>query len=326
MQTTVDVADVTKLLIKVFVIGYKEQGESIIMLFIDQPADKVIYSIVIDSCLANDGTNKALEILNEYEVETLNILCWTHPDTDHTLGIDDLVDIKCDKSTMILIPDGLYGRENDPINYNDGDKERIANLYRYNTQKRKCVIPIGPRSLDWERVNELQFDDLINTLDVVVLAMSPHKEYITENITLNKKINKNDLSISLMVKVGEYKFDFCGDITKRTINHIWKIPFDRPLFLKTPHHTSRHSINLLDILKVDDNSLACTTTFSRDGLPHEDAIQSYLERYKQFHSTGTTDADLPNFGMLEYSFDLFDKKTMSIKCHGHAHKIEKESN
>lgn len=324
MLQTIPVSDTSKLQIKLYVIGYKEQGESIIMLFVDTVNDTVVYSIVIDSCLANDGTSKTVEILDSSHVGKLNILCWTHPDTDHTLGIDTLVNDYCDKTTKILIPFGLFGRDADPIAYNEGDQERIKNLFQHNNRKTKCVIPVGPTSGDWERICDLQFDDVLNQTDAVIMAMSPHKDYIAENLTANSKIDKNHLSISLMVKIGDYKFDFCGDITSRTINHIWEEPFIRPLFLKTPHHTSRYSLNLLDRLTVEPDSLGCTTTFAREGLPHEDAVEAYLDRFSMFHSTGITAIEAPNYGMLEYTFDLVDKKRVSIRCHGHAHRVEKE--
>lgn len=324
MLQTIPVTDARKIQIKLYVIGYKEQGESIIMLFVDTVTDIVVYSIVIDSCLANDGTNKTIEILNNKHVEKLNILCWTHPDTDHTLGIDTLVNDYCDKKTKILIPIGLYGKDSDPIDYNEGDQERIKNLYQYNTQKAKCVIPVGPTSGDWERICDLQFDDILNQVNAIIRAMSPHKDYIAESITSDSKIEKNQLSISLMVRIGELKFDFCGDLTSRTINNIWKEPFQNPVFLKTPHHTSRYSLNLLKILTVAPDSLGCTTTFSREGLPHDDAIQSYLERYQVFHTTGTTKENSPNYGIIEYTFDLEKKKEVRVKCYGHAQRLEKQ--
>lgn len=324
MMQTIPVTDTSKLLIKLYVIGYKEQGESIIMLFVDSIKDTVVYSIVIDSCLANDGTSKTVEILESMHVDKLNILCWTHPDTDHTMGIDAIVDDYCSKTTRILIPFGLFGRNDDPIDYNEGDQERIKKLYQYNTRRTKCVIPVGPASDDWEKICDLQFDDLLNQTEAVILAMSPHKDYIAENMTTNSKIGKNHLSISMMVKIGDYKFDFCGDITNRTINHIWAEPFDKPLFLKTPHHSSRYSLNLLNKLSVNTDALGCTTTFAREGLPHDDAVAAYLDIFSHFHSTGTTTEEKPNYGMIEYTFDLVDKKRVSIKCHGHAHKVEKK--
>lgn len=195
---TVPVSDTSKLQIKLYVIGYKEQGESIIMFFVDSVKDTVVYSIVIDSCLANDGSSKTIEILNKKHVNKINILCWTHPDTDHTLGIDALVKDYCDKTTKILIPYGLYGRDTDPIDYNEGDQERIRNLYQYNTRRTKCVIPVGPASNDWERIIDLQFDDILNPTDAIIRAMSPHKDYIAENITTDSKIEKNHLSISFV--------------------------------------------------------------------------------------------------------------------------------
>lgn len=90
-----NVSTCENLLIIIFVIGYKKRGESIVVLFLDKSSNTVIYSIIIDS-FKYCNINKTIEILNSYNIESIDILCWSHPDLDHTWGIDELLKVYCD--------------------------------------------------------------------------------------------------------------------------------------------------------------------------------------------------------------------------------------
>ena len=89
----INISDRRNLLIKVYVIGYSNRGESICILFLDAGYDnKVLYSIVIDS-FKYKGLNETVEILNQWGIDKdkLNMLVWSHPDYDHTYGIDEII-------------------------------------------------------------------------------------------------------------------------------------------------------------------------------------------------------------------------------------------
>lgn len=47
MSCIIPISDCRTLIVKIFVIGYRERGESIVILFFDKT--NVVYSIVIDS-------------------------------------------------------------------------------------------------------------------------------------------------------------------------------------------------------------------------------------------------------------------------------------
>ena len=90
MSCIIPISNCRTLIVKIFVIGYRERGESIVILFFDKT--NVVYSIVIDSYKAKGSDFFSSKILDENKVSKLNILCWTHPDIDHSLGIEELFD------------------------------------------------------------------------------------------------------------------------------------------------------------------------------------------------------------------------------------------
>lgn len=75
--------------ISIYHIGYSSEGES--SLFILHTSDKnVLYSIVID-CY-EENCNETDRILEEWQLERkVNLIIWTHPHDDHSLGIDNII-------------------------------------------------------------------------------------------------------------------------------------------------------------------------------------------------------------------------------------------
>lgn len=119
-ETEIPITSSGDLRVKIFVIGYKNQGESIIILFIDAGEEgcPVKYSIVID-CFKYNKRNITDEILRRYSVDTISMLCWTHPDLDHSVDIDTLIKKYCKGSTQILLPEHFYNEPSDIITINN---------------------------------------------------------------------------------------------------------------------------------------------------------------------------------------------------------------
>lgn len=117
---TILVKDCKKLIVKIFVIGYSERGESIVVFFYDSVDEKVLYTVVIDSYKTSHNLFKTIEILEKANVKHVDLLCWTHPDADHTVGMEEIVDNFCDAKSMIFIPENMSGMDDDPIDYNKG--------------------------------------------------------------------------------------------------------------------------------------------------------------------------------------------------------------
>lgn len=322
------------LVIRIFVIGYSSQGESIVVLFHhkDKPLS-VYFSMVIDSFAVGSGknyVNKTIEILRSYHVGKINLLCWTHPDKDHTRGLDDILEEFCDEHTSINIPYGIEGLEGDHIAYNIGDVHRIQ--YMLKLGKTKATLnPITVIQQGHNSICEFDIADDSGSIPVVIEALSPFGAELMkrkdEYQHTNKKIYKNDFSIALTMKVGCYVFNFCGDIVDDAISNIRKSPFSDCIFIKIPHHSSSSTQELVKFLPTREESeehnipnitLACTTVFTGKDLPDFDVVGDYLEKNHVVHCTGSAKADNVNYGVVRYIFDLFGKREVRICNYGHA--------
>lgn len=319
MSCIIPISNCRTLIVKIFVIGYRERGESIVILFFDKT--NVVYSIVIDSYKAKGSDFFSSKILDENKVSKLNILCWTHPDIDHSLGIEELFDKYCDANSVVLVPTYLNGIDSDPIKYNKDDKQILDKMFSINTNRHKCIKPVSANSGIKGDTFEFVFSDNIHQVETKIEVYAPHNDFVIENLRHNTTIKKNDLSLFLMLQVGPYKFDLCGDVENRAINNMSDIPFCYPLFIKIPHHASPSSSKFLDRLNNSSQSMSCTTTYPSQGLPNMDVLDEYKKKFIHLHSTGLGKCDANSYGILEYTFDLFGTQNIHIKRHGNACKV-----
>ncbi len=319
----ISIEDCRQLLVRLFVIGYTSCGESIVMLFVDGATNKVLYTIVIDSYKLSDGTFKTVDTLNEYKVNHIDLLCWTHPDADHSKGIDEIFERYCDKDSVIFFPTYMNGLDTYPISYNKDDLAIINNMFGISNRKNKPVKPVGAdRGMTGDRFTKY-FSDGIHRFPLTLTIYAPHKDYLVEKIrnTKTQSIKKNLLSIFMVASIGPYKFDFCGDVENATINNMEEAPFDYPTFIKIPHHASPNASSMLEKIVVDPSSLCCTTTYKSKGLPDPFVLEEYKTKVGYCHSTGIDADSNENYGIMEYTFDFFGKQEVSIVKHGNAHRV-----
>lgn len=312
----VNISNCKDVIIKVFVIGYRNRGESIVILFIDKIAHSVIYSIVIDS-FKYFKINKTIDILSLYKIKAINLLCWSHPDLDHTWGIDDILKSYCDNTTRILLPFALSDPSFNSYNHNKRDKEYLNYIFSINRVSQQSCISSSVAPNQYSRIDDFIIMDVEDKISVTIDTLSPHSSYINSIITTKGKIDKNQLSIVLYIKVNSYKFVFCSDIENDAIGFLKKDAFDNPILLKIPHHGSPSSTDLISILETSlSNTISCSTIYSRHKLPNSNIMKMYSDCCAQVDCTGTNDIDM--FGIVEYTFDLFDNMTCDAVYHGHA--------
>lgn len=309
------------LIIKIFVIGYSSRGESILFLFLDKENSLVLYSIVVD-CFKYKGLNKTKEILDQYKIQTLDMLCWSHPDFDHTKDMETLLSCYCGKHTKIITPYGLNGKLYDVIDYNKEDISIVHEIINLNQKKGYHLTSAVTPGLN-QPMEYICFSDYPDQIKTQISTLSPFSPDINRHIGSDRKIKKNDLSIALFIEVENYHFLLCSDIEDNTIRQMMNSSFDNPIFIKIPHHTSPTSQALLELLQVDKmNTYGCTTIYKQHKLPNEELLEKYKDHCKTVHSTGTSKAKHINHGIIEYTFDLYDQKSVSAKCHGHAYLVE----
>lgn len=78
-----------KLLIETYIIGYKSQGESI--LFFIRTDGGISFSGLVD-CFYLKDIDKVRDILEGNKISTLDFICWTHPDWDHSKGLENIIE------------------------------------------------------------------------------------------------------------------------------------------------------------------------------------------------------------------------------------------
>lgn len=319
-ETEIPITSSGDLRVKIFVIGYKNQGESIIILFIDAGEEgcPVKYSIVID-CYKYNKRNITDEILRRYSVGTISMLCWTHPDLDHSVDIDTLIKKYCKESTQILLPAHFYNEPSDIITINNktlrGAVDKVFNLNRL---KKRTVTNISVTDRGYNEIKSLKFAGVDKSVFVSVNAVTPISSILANYVKKrNHNVNKNELSISFIINIDGYYLYFGGDTINGHIDAINPAFLEQCRFVKIPHHSSDTSTNLLSYLPQEIDT-ACTTIFSARNLPKESVLQGYCSIGKVF-STGSNNNKKYNYGVVEYEYDFSKEEAeMNVKLHGNA--------
>lgn len=314
-ETKIPITSHSNLRVKIFVIGYKNEGESIIILFMDTQDKKcpVKYSIVID-CFKYKNKNITDEILRYYSVKTLSMLCWTHPDLDHSIAIDTLIKKYCKESTQILLPEHFYNMPNDIVTINNKElKNAVDKIFSLNRLKRKTVSNVSATPGGYSEVKSLKFTGVDGNIETSINVITPISSILANYVKEGKcNINKNELSISVIINIDGYYLYFGGDTIDKHIDAINADYLGECRFIKIPHHSSTTSMHLTNYLpqKIDT---ACTTIFSKYALPNTAVLQTYCSMGKIF-ATGENSKKKCDYGVIEYEYD-FSKTEIDINVH-----------
>ena len=327
----INISDRRNLLVKVFVIGYPNRGESICVLFIDAGyGNKVLYSMVIDS-FKYKRINKTVDILCRFGVDKdkLNMLVWSHPDYDHTFGINEIINGFCDENTKVILPYDLNGEVWNKVKYNRDDKNIIQNILRLVRRKFKSHETACVPEKKFVPFENLEFNDLIGGLSVIIQAVSPHGSRINYLLETESEIHKNELSLCLQIDIGnEYKNSlvFLSDIENEAIAMLDSKCFESPVFIKIPHHTSSTSDEFLkEISELEEKPyVACTTVYKIHGLPEKHLLEKYRKCVSQIDCTGFKKKKSQNYGCVEYTFDFYHDFSISVRHEGHASIVDDE--
>ena len=257
----INISDRRNLLIKVYVIGYPNRGESICILFLDAGYDnKVLYSIVIDS-FKYKGLNETLEILKQWGIdkEKLNMLVWSHPDYDHTYGINEIINKFCNENTMVILPYDLNGELWNKVKYNREDKNIDQNILKLTRRKYKSHETACVPEKMFVPFKNLVFNDLIGDLSTTIQAVSPHGSRINYLLESHSEIHKNDLSLCLQIDIGnDYKY---------AVEQIMLMlfPGESPVYPASPSGALRAELRLSDGERF--STATCTIT-TAEGTSH----------------------------------------------------------
>lgn len=291
-----------KLYFHVYTIGYKNEGESI--LFMIESDFGIVYSGLID-CYERDGINIASNILEERGVGHIDLICWTHPHMDHSIGYEDIFNKYVNEKTKIIYPANL-------LSINDKDVsegcvqtlDKIRDIIGSRKIRKATVKTIS----DNKRVENINFgvgqpDSNANFL-FEIWSLAPISDIVEKRDLLQKVASVNDYSIALNITFGDKIFLFGGDIQDFSIKKVdhFGIP-TKVDYLKIPHHGSKGSLDIINWIKNHGVGIACTTEFKTCRLPDESALDEYRNYSDSLYSTHIGQGD---YGYLYTMYDVID--------------------
>lgn len=318
------------LILSIFVIGYKNIGESIVVLFRDKcnDEDKVVLSIVID-CYEIDRLNLTRTILKKFSIKYVDFICWTHPHTDHSLGIDKLIKDVMHDGLVIFTPKFYYGNLNpDLLKSESMTTETIyKNIHTVVKKHNKYTDLWRTVSADGDITHNypmrLIANDDLSQKELCFYFLTPISrrtdKYSTKGSLLD---NPNELSISFFMSVDGYNFYFGGDTENEHAKAIDTNIIKDFRWIKVPHHCSMGGKSIADRLgpMVD---FAASTVYAPSKLPVEEIQNIYANSCHALHMTQLEEKDdyhaSHKYGIIRYDYKFgADSIVTSIYTYGNA--------
>lgn len=302
-----------KLLLKIYTIGFEPKGESILFTICD--GNNILFSGLTDCYIDEDET--LIKLLDRLKISNLDYFCITHPDNDHCLGIQRIMD-KLSSSTTVVLPSRIF----DFTDCYDADVQDGLNDLRllFNLRKDSKLKPHFITACDnCDILDDWSFiDRLGNEVPLEIKSISPSTNVI-EKYAYKKTLGKvspehNDFSIINLIKLGNLRVLLTGDVENDEINNTFnnltrfgKDFFSNKIdFVKIPHHTSLGSNVLLNKIRDNKIGVSVTTIYRSCNLPNYDLFTEYSNVSDYSYCTGYSILSPEKHGIVAYEIDITD--------------------
>lgn len=320
-------------IVNIYLIGYKHQGESIVIEINDDLLKKPICGII--DCFKSNNLNKTLEILKEKNIDELRFVFWSHPDNDHSFGLEEILE-KFNKNILIVgVSEGISCKEiissinNEDTNSADYMKKIFRNLAEISRKIEDGFISIN------HATRRLNIDFCLKNGEKRLFSIEPiapfsHKcreesiKLFTHIINNDKQseIRKNKISTGFIFSIGEYKACFTGDMINESLpkgksaerfrNKLKSIDV-----LKIPHHGGMSSDKFIGFLPKSFE-LAGVTRYN-DTNPSPEIIKRYKNKTRVY---STSDINMQNnnnqYGIIKVTIPFDNTKEIQTKLIGNA--------
>lgn len=318
------------LTVSIFVIGYRNIGESIIVLFRDKSddEDKVVLSIVIDS-YEKEQLNLTRDILKRYSVERVDFICWTHPHTDHSPGIDTLVKDMMHDGLVIFSPKFHYGNIRPDLLKTESAKTKdiFDNIWsevekhKDNPNLWRTISADGDVTHGYPM--RLISDDNLGEKELGFYFLTPiGRRTDRYSIKGNMLGSPNELSVSFFMTVDGYNFYFGGDTENEHAEGIETAIIKDFRWIKVPHHCSLGGKPIADRLgpMLD---YAASTVYAPSKLPVKEIQDIYASSCQAIHMTQLEEVGdykvLHDYGVIQYDYKFGHEDIVtSVYTYGNA--------
>lgn len=324
-QIKVDVS-IESLRVIIYVFGGRGLGESILGILTSN--SKPFYTFVLDSC-ESDGINPVIRTLDRYNVKKIDLLFWTHPHDDHSVGMDNIITSFYRKGTVGIIPMHLFDKGQDVVEITDVCSRVLKTFHKKFRKKNLRSIECMPH--ECREVAGIEMNDKFTheTKRCSFQVLTPIDYVLDNKIRSGEKLSKsllNHVSLSLIMDFDGYCFYFGGDVQNTSINQCDAARLKSCRWIKIPHHGSNGSSSLLGKLNNCFDT-ASSTTFLSQPLPVDEVLRQYHEDKKaQVYVTQEKLEDPASFGIIKYVYDFTGEEiTADVYLYGNAYKYPKQA-
>ena len=326
MAELIPIESVLDLQLHVHVIGYHPEGECILIIIYDAYSNSVKKSILIDCYDKGKDQRQVRKLLKEKGISLenpSNLIIWTHPDSDHSEGIRDIIANYTNEDTIVVIPDGINKwtllLKGQLLNYNyllDRFKAKRIKLDRINTSNNRDGI---------QPYLSCVFDDSgRDPISFYIEVLTPFTNDVFEETELKKIFKKNNVSISAILHFGDLHLYFGGDVEDNAINQVPIYKFKDISFIKIPHHGSNTSTALpqriLTYLEEDEEcgqgqitSVSTSCYRGKNSLPKIEVLELYKPISKKICLTDSEETRVNLYGIWTYEYEIIKNKMIDKK-------------
>lgn len=304
-----------KLVFETFVIGYPLEGETIVFYI---KCDSVItFAGVVDAYI-RQNSDQLESVLQELGDKKLDIIIWTHPDTDHTTGLMEVLRKYTSKETRLWVPETVFDTGE---SFSQTACKVVNSVFESITESDGPIFRISTASdfKDLLYYDSLVFVHNLEEFPLQISTYSPISEELLRRST--NKIANNDYSIVFSLHLGDFVIVYTGDAQNATFEQIPAEKFPSNIdIIKIPHHGSSSSSKCINLI----NGLceyACSTVYrkGRSSLPEKKIMSLYRGKAKSVSCTGKMNHKDENcdFGIIQIVVDVL-KRDFEIAYSGNA--------
>lgn len=290
--------------VQIYVVGYPNEGESIVFSMRDKGTPFVTF--VTDCYVNNDGYNHTSEVLRANHINQIDAFVWTHPDRDHSIGIVDLLtNFDSNRQSKVFVPSSFNGGQGYEVC--DEAAEAIAFLMqRYDSNRQYGLNFVSlnkgedPRSL--YRINIIE-STTGNKVEISLRFLLPNSALIERRDGKQKDFDLNDLSLVYVLDINGFNYLFTGDLVNQSVQFLDVDNMTNTHYIKIPHHGSDSSDKLLALLNQNDlkNVISVSTIFAPKNDPKPEILMAYQAFSTKVYCTGS---GKHNFGCVKSTFDI----------------------
>lgn len=324
------VSSFENLVVSIYVIGYKNVGESIVVLFRDidkSEESSVTMSMVID-CYKTQDFNLTKTILERHHVKYLDFVCWTHPHCDHSPGIDELISDCFSENIVIFTPKFHYANLSPDLLKSESEKTKniFDNIWRlvdgHPNYKNIWRTISANGDITHSYPMKIVSDANNEEKPFVLYFLTPLGTRTDEYAVAGKVFNSpNELSVSFIMSLDGYNFYFGGDTENEHADGIESAIVKEMRWIKVPHHCSLGARSIAERLGPNFD-FAASSVFTSANLPNEE-IQKQYERAGTLHMTQLKESDkyslIYEYGIIQYDYTFKDCEALvKITTYGNA--------